>query len=106
MITEEASLNNKIVYYMVNIFFQMLQEFLERSAIQADVSLLCWEDFFTEVVLNFETAQHHSFLLNFLEGVANAYERSDRPDEYIYDLMKLNVSNLLSGQCNCCQVVH
>ena len=76
----------------------MLQEFLEKSSICDDVSLLTWKEFLSEVVNNFENAHHHYYLLKFLTKVAEAYKQSSRAVKYILDLMQLNVPKLLSGK--------
>ena len=77
---------------------QMLQNFLENKNVRYDVSLITWKEFFNVVVHEFETTHKHHYLLSFLKKVVVAYERSDRAEECMVDLMQLNVSKLLSGE--------
>lgn len=79
---------------------QFLSKFLSAYRIPSDVKLseIPWEDFFKEVVQRFKSAEKHMFLSNFLQNVGMEYQKSNRPVDFITDLLELETSKLLSGE--------
>ena len=77
----------------------MVEGFLLSYAVKQDIKIcdLNWHSFISEVVTRFEGARNHSVLLVFLKKVAEeGYLRDKRQQEFVMDLMKLNVPKLFA----------
>ena len=77
----------------------MVKGFLHSYAVKQDIKIcdLTWHSFISEIVTRFEGAGNHSVLLDFLEKVAeDGYLRDKRQQEFVMDLMKLNVPKLFA----------
>ncbi len=79
---------------------QHLQDFLRTYSIPSDIKLSdpTWKQFFEEVVNRFKSARLHAYLADFLRVVGQKYREGRRPVDFLTDLLKLGVGNLLSGQ--------
>lgn len=78
---------------------QFLHEFLKVYHIPSDIKLSdpTWKQFFAEVVTRFKSARLHFYLADFLRVIGQKYRETKRPVEFLTDLLKLGVENLLSG---------
>ena len=79
---------------------QHVEEFLEIYIISSTIQLSdpTWTEFFGVVVERFPSAQTHSYLAVFLKKCSGEYRKTGRSLEFVTDLLKLNVENLLSGK--------
>ena len=79
---------------------QHLHEFLKVYQIPSDVKLSdpTWKQFFAEVVTRFKSARLHYYLADFLRQIGQKYRETKRPVDFLIDLLKLRVENLLSGE--------
>jgi hypothetical protein len=82
---------------------QFLHEFLKVYTITTDIRLndVTWKQFFAEVVTRFKCARLHYYLADFLRAIGQKYRETKRPVEFLVDLLKLGVENLLSGEDTC-----
>ena len=79
---------------------QFLHEFLKVYTIPPDIKLsdVTWKQFFAEVVTRFKSARLHHYLADFLRVIGQKYREARRPADFLVDLLKLGVENLLSGK--------
>ena len=75
-----------------------MEEFLWQYVVQQDIRIndLTWHSFINVVVVRFEGASHHIFLLDFLTSVAAGYLTDKRQKTFVLDLLQLNVPKLFA----------
>ena len=79
---------------------QFMKDFLEQYVIPLNIVLSekIWKQLFDEVVSRFPSASLHFYLADFLKACSLKFQENHRSVDFITDLLKLDVKNLLSGK--------
>jgi hypothetical protein len=79
-----------------------LQDYLDQYVVLPNVKIsdATWSEFFKVVLERFPNQEPQHSLFHFLCKVAKQYKDSNRPDEFILDLLKLDVPQLFVSNSN------